>query len=266
MRVRSVLATAVLTLVLPPAAAAQGFEYAPGAAQYKVTQTTKAAQEMMGQKQEGQTNAMQLFTLTLTRPSKDTVLASYVIDSVYATTAMGTTQPFLDRYKGMKVEVRANPTGTNVFSVKGPTEAEVPNSGTVVLSLGGFLPRMRGTIARGATWTDTVSGKINQSGIELDRKVISRIEVLKDTTIGGASAWKLQRNDSTTLAGTGNSASGPMSMEGTVKGSSTFFMTPKGALLGASGTDNSSLRVVLAANGMEIIVTTSVETKVEKVR
>ena len=265
MRVRSNLAAAALTLVLPSVATAQGFEYAPGTAQYKVTQTTKVAQEMMGQKQEGQTSALQLFTMTLTRPSKDTVLATYVIDSVHATTMQGPA-PFLDRYKGMKVDVRANPTGTVVYSVKGPTEAEVPNAATLVTALSGYLPRMRATLAPGARWSDTVSGKINQFGIELDRKIVSRVEVVKDTTIGGAAAWKVQRSDSTTIAGTGNTANGPMSMEGTSKGNTTFFVTPRGMLLGAGGTENGNVRVVLSSNGMEINITTSAETKVEKVK
>ena len=41
-----------LSLALPAAALAQGFEYAAGTAQYRITSKQKAAQEMMGQKQE----------------------------------------------------------------------------------------------------------------------------------------------------------------------------------------------------------------------
>jgi hypothetical protein len=267
MRVRRpLLATLVLGLVPSSLAAAQGFEYAPGTAQYKVTQTTRVSQEMMGQKQDGQSSSLQLLTMTLTRPSKDTVLATYVIDSVHATTPMGTPAPSLDRYKGMKVEVKVAPTGSVVYSVKGPTETEVPNASSLVTALGGYLPRMRATLGRGMTWSDTVSGKLTQFGIELDRKIYSRAEVVKDTTIGGTPAWKVQRNDSTTIAGSGNSANGPMSMEGNSLGKTTFYVTSKGMLLGADGTENSKVRVVLSANGMEINLTTSAETKVEKVK
>jgi hypothetical protein len=266
MFVRRSLAVLSLVLALPAPSAAQGFEYAPGTAQFRVTQKTKISQEMMGQKQDGETSAMQLFTLTLSRPAKDTVLATYVIDSVFATTMTGTPAPFTDRYKGMKVEVKAAPTGTTVYSVKGPTDLEVPNAAPLVTALGGYLPRLRANLAKGATWMDTISGKVNQFGIELDRKVLSRVEVLKDTTIGGTSAWKVQRSDSTTIAGSGNSANGPMSMEGSSLGKTTFYVTPKGMLLAADGAENGNVRVVLSSNGMEITITTAAETKVEKVK
>lgn len=266
MFVRRSLAAVSLVLALPAPAAAQGFEYAPGTAQFRLTQTTKISQEMMGQKQDGETSTMQLFTMTLSRPAKDTVLATYVIDSVVATTMMGTPAPFTDRYIGMRVEVRATPTGAVVYSVKGPSDTEVPNAAPMVAALGAYLPRLRSNITKGITWTDTTTGKTNQFGIELDRKIVSRVEVLKDTTIGGSSAWKVQRNDSTTIAGSGNSANGPMSMEGGSLGQTTFYVTPKGMLLGADATENGKVRVVLSTNGMEISVTTATETRVAKVK
>ena len=256
-----------LALVLPSRVAAQGFEYAPGNAQFRVTQKTKISQEMMGQKNDVETNAMQLFSMTLTRPSRDTVLATYVMDSVFATTPMGAPVPALERYKGMKVEVKATPTGALVYSVKGPTEAEVQNAGPLVTAFGTYLPRMRPTLATGATWADTTAGKLNQFGIELDRKIISRAEVLKDTTVSGTMAWKVLRTDTTTIAGTGVGQGGQaMSMEGGSVGKTTFYMTPKGMLLGAEGVEAGSVRVVLSSNGMEITITTSADTKVEKVK
>lgn len=261
---RSVIAA--LALVAPSWVAAQGFEYAPGTAQFRVTQKTKVSQEMMGQKTDGESNGLQLFTLTLARPAKDTVVATYVIDSIAATTAMGAPVPFTDRYKGMKVEVKTAPAGGTVYSVKGPTDTEVPNASTIITALSSYLPKMRPTLTAGTTWTDTTSGKVTQFGIEMDRKVISRVEVLRDTTISGVPAWKVQRNDSTMVTGNGVGQGGPMTMEGSSLGKTTFFVTPKGMLLAADGTEAGAVRVVLSSNGMEITITTSAETKVEKVK
>ena len=259
-------AALTLSLALPSLALAQGFEYAPGNAQFRITQKVKVSQEVMGNKQEGESNGMQLFSLALSRPARDTALATYTVDSVYATTMMGTVAPFLDRMKGMKVEVRLNPTTGVVYSSKGPTDQEVPNAGALVTALGNYLPKMRPALAKGATWSDTTVGKVNQFGLELDRKVFSRTEVLKDTTIGGAAAWKLQRNDSTTIAGAGNTPNGPVSMEGSTRSKSTFFMTARGALLGGESGENGGIRMVLSTNGMEVNVTTSTEVKIEKVK
>ena len=51
MLARSILA-AFAVMALPAATVAQGFEYAPGTAQYRITLVTKTTQDAMGQKQD----------------------------------------------------------------------------------------------------------------------------------------------------------------------------------------------------------------------
>lgn len=256
----------VASLALPSRGSAQSaFGYEPGTTQYRVTQSAKVTQEMMGQKQDMQSTSLQLFTLAVTKPSKDTIAVTYTVDSIYATTPMGGPAPFLDRMKGMKVDLLLSPTG-QLYSAKGPTDEQVPNASVMTTAFSGFLPKARPNLARGTTWSDTVSGKMNQFGIELDRKVISRNEVVKDTTIGGETAWILQRSDSTAMSGAGTGQGGPMTLEGSAIGKTRFYITPKGRLVGANGTEDSKIRVVLSANGMEIVMTTNAETKVEKAK
>ena len=259
-------AAVVASLAFPTGGAAQTpYGYETGTSQYRVTQNTKTVQEMMGQKQEIPSTTFQLFTMAVTRPSKDTIVASYSIDSIYVSTPMGTAAPGLDRLKGLKVEVKVSPTG-EVYSATGPTDEQVPNASIYTDAFKGFVPRTRPNLARGVTWSDTLSGKINQFGLDLDRKVISRSDVLKDTTIAGTNAWIIQRRDSTFLAGSGTGQSGPMIMEGTMVSLSHMFMTPKGSLVGGRSSDESSMRVILSANGMEIVIKTSSETKIEKAK
>ena len=70
MFVRPTRLALALSIALPTIAAAQGFEYAPGSARYRVVQTTKAAQEIMGQKQEIESSSNQVMTVTLARSAK----------------------------------------------------------------------------------------------------------------------------------------------------------------------------------------------------
>ncbi len=84
-----------LIVAVPTVALAQTFEYAPGTAQYRVTRVDKATQEMAGQRQSGGTTINQLVTVTLTRPSKDTVAGVLVLDSI----AIGSTMGRLHRWR-----------------------------------------------------------------------------------------------------------------------------------------------------------------------
>ena len=58
---------AALALAVPALAGAQSFEYAPGTSQYRVVQSTKAAQEVMGQKNEIESQSTQVVSIKLTR-------------------------------------------------------------------------------------------------------------------------------------------------------------------------------------------------------
>lgn len=255
----------VFASVLPAAAFAQGFEYAAGTAQYRITQVSKFTQEMMGQKQAGENTVNQMVTVTLNRAAKDTIAGLFVLDSVSMNSTLGSA-PSLSHLIGQKVQTRMAPNGAVVYSVQGPKEEEVPMASQLTTGLGTFLPKIRGTLAKGSRWADTTSGSVKQFGIDLNRQVVSNFAVVGDTTVAGESAWKITRVDSITVAGNGVGQMGAMSMEGTSSTRGQFVVTSKGAFLGAEGAEEGNVRVVIAANGAEIGVTTSSTTKVQRVK
>jgi hypothetical protein len=57
-----------------------------------------------------------------------------------------------------------------------------------------------------------------------------------------------------------------MTMEGTANGKGTLFVSQKGVFVGSEQEDQANIKIVLAANGMEIGVTTTANTKVEKLK
>jgi hypothetical protein len=262
MLVRSLL----LIAVLPAGAIAQAFEYAPGTSQYRITQTSKVTQEMMGQKQGGETSVNKGVTVTLSRASKDTVAGVLVLDSISSTNTMGMPSPSLAHLLGLKVNTRVSPNGATVYSVEGPKEEDVPMASQLTLGMGQFLPRMRGKLAKGSTWTDTTSATVKQFGIDLNRKVVSSYSVVGDTSVAGEAGWKVAKADSTTLNGSGVGQMGAMTVEGGSASKSQFVVTSKGAFLGGDGNEDSNVRVVISANGAEISVTTSSTTKVQRVK
>ena len=254
-----------LSLALPGAVIAQGFEYAPSTGQYRITSKTKGAQEAMGQKTEFETSNNQLLSVTVARATKDTLAMTVVIDSLAVVGPMGVTPPGLDKLIGVKVAAKLAPYGA-VYSVVGPTDDSIPQGAQVTDEMSRFLPRIRSKLSSGATWTDTLTGKVKQSGIDLDRRSVSKFTVVGDTIVAGEKAWRIARETVTSLSGSGTAQGQPMSMEGVSNSKGTVFVSQKGVFVGSQSEDQANIKIVLAANGMEVTVNTTANNRVEKVK
>jgi hypothetical protein len=252
-------------LCVPAGAIAQGFEYAPAKAQYRLTSTTKGAQEAMGQKQEFESSNSQLLSVSLARQTRDTVALTVVIDSISAVGPMGMIPPGLDKLIGVSVSAKLSPFGA-VYSTEGPKDTTIANISQITEEMGRFLPRIRGKLSAGSSWSDTTTGKVKQNGLDIDRTVISKFTVVGDTTVSGDKGWKIARESNTSLSGTGAPQGQPMTMEGSSTGKATLVVSQKGLFVGSQQEDQANIKITLAANGMEIGVTTTANTKVEKVK
>jgi hypothetical protein len=264
MSARSTRLALALMIALPATVVAQGFEYAPGASQYRVTQNAKITQDMMGQKTEIETKVDQLLSVTIARASKDTLAVTAVIDSITASNNMGMPVPPLAQILGLKVTSKISPAGV-VYSTEPPKDAS-PMAAQFTESLGGFLPKLRGALAKGSTWTDTTTGKTKQFGLDVDRRTVSKYTVVGDTTVAGEKSWRVDRENNIALSGAGTSQGQAMTLEGTSTGKGSMFVTPKGVFLAGEGVDESNVKIVLAASGAEVNVTGTTNTKVAKVK
>ena len=251
-----------LTCTMAAAAQAQSFEYAPGKTTYRISQSQKMTQEAMGQKNEMEATSSQVVTVALARSARDTLTMNVTVDSI--SSSMGMPQMAED-LMGLMVTAKLSPAGT-VYSSKADNNKGGAEAAPLVQALGGFLPTLRPRLSTGATWQDTTVAKLNQNGLEIERKTVSTYRVEGDTTIAGQRSWKITRADSVVLSGSGNTASGPLTMEGTSKSNGMVFVTSKGVYLGGEGTEDARLRFVVAANGMEVGMTQSARMKVERVR
>ena len=251
-----------LTFAMGAALQAQSFAYAPGTATYRISQDTKATQEAMGQKNEMEGTSSQVLTVALARSARDTLTMNVTVDSI--SSSMGMPQ-MLQQFMGMMVTAKVSPVG-KVYSTQAGNDKGGAEAAPLHQELGGFLPRLRATLTPGATWSDTAVNKLNQNGLEIERKTVSTYRVEGDTTIAGQSSWKIAKSDSIAMSGSGNTANGPMTMEGTSKGNGTLFVTATGVYLGGEGTRDDQLRFVVAANGMEVGMTQSTKLRIEKVK
>lgn len=255
----------LVVLAAPTAALAQGFSYAAGTGQYRITSSMKGAQEVMGQRQEVESSSNQLVTIAIARANRDTLNLTSVLDSIQIVGMMGMTPPGMDKLPGTKVVAKISPTG-QVYSATGPSPDSIPNAEQLTTEMSNLLPKMRATVAAGATWTDTTTRKSNEGGLEIERKIIATYQVAGDTTVGGQKSWKIARTANTAMTGSGAQGGQPMTLEGTATSTGTMLVTPTGTFLGYTNEDQVNIKVVLAANGMEVGVTQNALTKVEKVK
>jgi len=256
---------ATLAFVVPVALPAQGFEYAASSGQYRVSQKATGTQEAQGQTQEFQTSNSELLTITVARASRDTLNLSVFVDSVTAVGPMGMPVPGLDRLAGRTVTAKLSPAGV-VYAAVGPTDDSIPNGAQITTDLSRILPRVKARLAPGASWADTTSGTVRQNGLSVDRRVISTYTVAGDTTWQGQQAWKLNRESNTTMTGGGAPNGQMMSLEGTATGKGVVVVSKSGVVLGGTGEDHADIKLTLTAQAMEVAITTTTNTAVEKVK
>lgn len=249
-RTTAALAALLLTAFGVDAAGAQSFEYAPGAARYKVATQQKVVQEVMGQKQELDVTGEQILSVNIVRKAKDTLGVTVVIDSIAMTNSMMGAMD-VAATKGAKFSSLIAPNGA-VYSTTLPDTGAAANLGD---EFARFLPRVTGKLAMGAAWTDTVTGKSKQQGLDVERTVITNSKVVGDTTIAGEKAWKIARVSEVKMSGNGTAQGQPISMEGTSTGTGAIFVTSKGTFLAADSKDDVKMKITLISNGMEVGMT-----------
>lgn len=253
-----------LAVACPLPGLAQGFAYAPSSGQFRITATTKGAQEMMGQRQDYERSSNRLISLTVRRPATDTLVMTAVVDSISVVGPMGMTPPGVDQLRGATVVSKLSPNGI-LYTAEGPDTASVPLAGQLTEELSRILPRIHAVLAPGASWTDTTTIAAKQGGMTLSRRLSATYTVVGDTTVGSEKSWKISRETTTAISGSGDQGGQQMTLEGTSSGKGIVVISQASVYLGMAVDEQTDIKVVLAANGMEIGVTESTSARVEKI-
>ena len=264
MTARSVALPAALLMLAPLATTvrAQGVEYAAGTTRYRLSTTTKGSQTSPMGNQDFKVDAKQLLTVNLTKPSKDTVVATVTLDSLSIESSTGA--PDLSKLLGSKFVTYLSPTG-KFYSARSP-EGGDPLLAQVTESVSRFLPAYRRDLRAGLAWSDTTSGKVDQQGMKLDRTIISNYKVLGDTTVSGEKAFKVSRASTVKAAGNGVTQGQPVSVESATNSDAVFFLTPKGVYLGGRQNDDVNVKVTIIAQNAEINIKQLAQSTIEAIR
>jgi hypothetical protein len=253
----------VLASPLAGTLVAQTAEYSTGTTKYRVVTNAKGSQISPAGSQSFDVALREQLTVDLMKHARDTVMATITLDSIALSTSAGPS-PDVSTVKGAKFITMMSPTG-KVYSTQPPAGLDATMA-QITDGIGRFLPSYRANLAKGTTWSDTTKGKITQQGMELDRTIVSTYTVAGDTMYAGQKALKINRVTSTIATGSGNAQGTPITMETTGTGNSTYFMSPKGAFLGATSVDDVNSKITVLGQNVEIGVRQSVQTAVEAIK
>lgn len=256
----ALLSTALVLAAVP--LRAQNLEYAAGTTRYRVSTTTKGSQSSPMGDSDFEVGMRQQITLNLAKQTKDTMLATITLDSIAMSGAAAGTD--VSSLLGAKFVSLVSPTG-RVYSTKTPSGAN-PLIAQIAEGITRYLPSYRSSLKTGFAWSDTTSGKVKQQGMEVDRTMVSNFTVEGDTTIGGAKAFKVARVTSVKAAGSGTSQGTPVSMESTSKSNGSFFVSSDGVFLGATSNDDVDLKLTILAQGAQISLKQTAQTRIEPIQ
>lgn len=258
MDARSLLLTTAL-LVGALRLGAQDVEYAAGTTRYRVSTTTKGSQSSPFGDSNFELGMRQQITLNLAKQAKDTLLATITLDSIAMSGAAAGAD--VSSLLGARFVSLVSPTG-RVYSTRTPSTGN-PLVSQIAEGITRYLPAYHGNLKTGLAWADTTSGKVTQQGMELDRTVVSNFTVEGDTTIDGTKAFKVARVTSVKAAGSGTSQGTPISMESVSSSNGKFFVSIAGVFLGATSNDDVDLKLKILAQGAEISMKQSAQTRIE---
>jgi hypothetical protein len=266
MKLRSlyVAIAAVTSVAVAHPVRAQRFEYAPGTSQYRLTAVNKLTQEAQGQKVEQEVTSRQKLTITLNRQGRDTLGFAMTLDSVQVSSSAGPV-PDVSAVVGLRVTGALSPSGA-LYASKSPEGPGSELTGALADEMARFLPRLRSSLTVGATWTDTVAGKVNQAGISLDRTAIATSKVIGDTVYQGQRALRIDRSTNVKFSGSGTAQGQPITVEGTSSGTDNLFVTRDGLYLGGVLNNAAAIKFTLVASGMEIGRTQNQTTTIARVK
>lgn len=249
----SVPALAALAVAAAVPAGAQDFSYAPGTSQYHASVVTRMTRDIGGRRSEDEITQSQRLTVGLTAGTGDTLRIGVTVDSASVASRAAGPQD-VSPLVGLRIDGRISRLGDYYSSALvgpgiGPTGTLVANE------LARFLPRMRRDLRRGLAWTDTTSERIDMLGIPVERRIITRSVVTRDTTLAGVRAWRIDRSSTVSFTGNGSMNGQQVRLEGGSNAEGVIVVSRAGRYLGSEQRDSVTTNFTIPATGAQVAMT-----------
>lgn len=240
------------------------FAYAPGSYRYAVTTVVDRSQDQAAGRPPVafETVTKQWITLELSPKSSDTLGLTITVDSVTVGSSLAAPAPNLDKLRGAKVMGTVSPVG-RIYAFQPPANAE-PETAALYAAFRKFLVPMRAlTLAVGSRWTDTTTDTVTREGLDVTTRTVTTSRVAGDTTIGGQSAWRIERSSVIEGRGTGTEAGRPLRVrnDGTIAGA--HYISTRGVYVRSASTQRSELTLSVSQNDVSSPIVQTIKSTVE---
>ena len=135
----------------------------------------------------------------------------------------------------------------------------------VANELARFLPRMRRDLRLGLTWTDTTNEQIDMLGIPVERRIITRSLVSRDTVLAGVRGWRIDRSSAVVFTGRGSMNGQQVRLEGGSNAEGVIVVSRAGRYLGSEQRDSVTTNFTIPATGAQVAMTQTQTATVRKV-
>ena len=254
--------TLLLFLAQAPALAAQvgPSAYAPGTHRYRVTRESKSSQEVMGQVQASAVRTFEEVTLELRAGSRDTMRFVFTLDSASREADIPSAAETVPA-KGRPVSGQLSARG-----VVRQFDTDASPGEDLTAAYRNFLPLLpAGGVKAGMTWTDTLETPFKQSGIEGSTRTIIASRVLGDTTIGGQTAWRIERTGTLGMKGTGMQSGAELVLTGSGSANGVSWVGMNGVYHGARSTQELKLTIEVPAATLTIPISQTTVTRIDRI-
>lgn len=218
---------------------------APRTTRYRVESRVEQVVDLTGLGQQEQRHNLSLtsfLTITLDDTTGGQTVHAVLDSSVKADTNPLPAQASLDSARGRTWHGLLSPDG-KLTDVK---RVDTTSSGQVSDMITNFFPRVKPTAKVGEQWTDTTESTSDQEGQSMTTRTVTNYSVTGTETRNGARALKVETAFSLSQTGELEQGGQTLSVDGTGKGTGTYYVTQDGRYLGGTTITNAEMQITAA--------------------
>jgi len=253
--------TAVAPVAVPTTApVAATLAYVPGSARYRLEQTTRVVQEVMGQVNTTDLSSRQVLSAVITQGPGNLTLA-LTIDSIEMTDPTGAAAGVLAA-RGQTFRLVFAPSGL-VVSTTAPDSTN-PVFRQISSGLSDLLPHLPSSPASaGQTWIDTVTRSAGDAAIST--RLVRQHRVVGWEDRDGARALHLTTTSAYTVTGTTEAQGQSIELNGNGVSTRDAFVSAAGLFLGSVESDSALVNANVTSIGLVVPVRQARRTTITRI-
>ena len=232
-----------------PARDPASLRYVAGTARYRVEQTSRVTQEVMGQVHAADLSSRQLISVVAT-PAAENLAVAVTVDSIDVTGPAEADLSGVAAARGQTFRLVLAPSGL-VVSVSA-TDTTNLLLRQVAIGLHEFFPRIpTSPVAAGQSWSDTVT-TTNSGDVSVTMHAVRQNRVVGWEDRDGVRALHIASASTYTVSGSGEAQGQAVEMTGNGQSTRDAFISAAGVFLGSIESDSALINANVTSVGLTV--------------